>query len=602
MGEGRGGGGDAEDGSMVKKEPSPGAHRRARTLRRAMTEAERRLWQMLRSRQTQGYRFRRQVPIGGFIADFAFHEARLIVEIDGGQHDSSAEEKASRTRFLEGEGYRVLRFWNNEVLDNPEGVRSAISENLQRDDPRAHSTGHPHPPPERRPQRAAVRRLPHRGGGLQAPSTPSPWVGEGPGGGDGEVENGRLREELREALAREAATAEVLQVINSSPGDLAPVFDAMLERAIRLCDGAQGTLWMFNGERMRATATAGYSSELAGQVREWREIGPFQRRLRHGERVFQILDLAAEELSGNPLTRAAVDAGGIRTAAFVALVKDATMLGGFTIGRREVRAFTDKQIALLQNFAAQAVIAMENARLLTETREALEQQTATAEVLQVINSSPGDLAPVFDAILEKATRLCGAPYGQLATYDGEHFRALATLGYPEEFASVVRRPFHPNVYMQRLVDGERIVYLPDQRTLEGEPPDAETTRSFLELTDLRTTLFVALRKDATLLGFISAHRHGVRPFSEKEIALLQNFAAQAVIAMENVRLLTETREALEQQTATAEVLQVINASPGDLSPVFEMILEKAHALCGAEYGGLVIHEGDEFRMVAAHGE
>src|SRR6516164_5954505 len=130
MGEGRGGGDDAEDGSMVEKEPSPGARDRAPTLRRAMTEAERRLWQMLRSRQTQGCRFRRQVPIGRFIADFVCHEARLIVEIDGGQHDPSSESEASRTRFLEAEGYRVLRFWNNEVLENAEGVRSAVAENL----------------------------------------------------------------------------------------------------------------------------------------------------------------------------------------------------------------------------------------------------------------------------------------------------------------------------------------------------------------------------------------------------------------------------------------------------------------------------------------
>src|SRR5215472_11057721 len=156
MGEGRGGGGDAEDGSMVKKEPSPGAHRRARTLRRAMTEAERRLWQMLRSRQTEGYRFRRQVPIGGFIADFVSHPTRLIVEIDGGQHDPSSEAETSRTRFLEAEGYRVLRFWNNEVLDNPEGVQTVIADNLRGVTPTPIEPVTP------------THTLPHRGGGLEA--------------------------------------------------------------------------------------------------------------------------------------------------------------------------------------------------------------------------------------------------------------------------------------------------------------------------------------------------------------------------------------------------------------------------------------------------
>ena len=160
------------------------------------------------------------------------------------------------------------------------------------------------------------------------------------------IENTRLLTETREALAQQTATAEVLQVINASPGDLAPVFDAMLDRAMRLCDGAQGTLWTFDGERMCASATAGYSSELAEQLSEWREIHPFQRRLLQGERVFQIVDLAAEELyhSGNPLTRAAVDVAGIRTVVFVALVKDAANLGGFTISRREVRAISDKHI------------------------------------------------------------------------------------------------------------------------------------------------------------------------------------------------------------------------------------------------------------------
>ena len=388
-------------------------------------------------------------------------------------------------------------------------------------------------------------------------------------------------------------------MINASPGNLAPVFDAMLDRAMRLCDGAQGTLWMFDGERMCASATAGYSSELAEQLSEWREMHPFQRRLSQGDRVFQIVDLAAEELyhSGNPLTRAAVDVAGIRTVVFVALVKDATTLGGFTIGRREVRAFTDKHIALLQNFAEQAVIAIENARLINEQREALEQQTATAEVLQVINASPGNLSPVFDAILEKAHDLCGAAKGALVTFDGQYFRAVATRGLSATYAQMLREPRTTlsGSLLDRLLNGASFV-LEDTSSSPLPLPRAAT-----ELEGVRTVLLIPLRRDSTLLGYITAYRQEVRPFTEKQIALLQNFAAQAVIAMENARLITEQREALEQQTAIADVLRAINATPGELAPVFDVIGEKAIKLCDATAGALMLPDGDRFRAVALGG-
>jgi GAF domain-containing protein/nitrogen-specific signal transduction histidine kinase len=418
------------------------------------------------------------------------------------------------------------------------------------------------------------------------------------------IENTRLINETREALEQQTATAEVLQVINSSPGDLAPVFDAMLENAMRLCDIAFGLLYTRDGEYFRAVAARGLPPALAEYSRRPFKVPPGSTfdELVAGVSVVQIPDIATDDRPASDARRALIELGGGRTGLAIALRKDDEFLGAFWFYRQEVRPFTDKQIALLQNFAAQAVIAMENARLLTEQREALEQQTATTEVLQVINSSPGVLAPVFEAILEKAHTLCGATLGSLQIADGQHIGSVAERGVPDDLAKLLRgpTPLNDRLPYWPLLGGERFVQIADFLMHSAQYRNSISLK-VIELGAIRTLLWVPLRKGRTFLGQIVAGRQEVCPFSDREIRLLETFATQAVIAMENARLITETREALEQQTATAEVLQVINSSPSNLAPVFDAVLDKALRLCDANFGQLTTFDGVGFRAAAWQG-
>src|SRR6516165_10862360 len=419
------------------------------------------------------------------------------------------------------------------------------------------------------------------------------------------MENARLLTETREALEQQTGNAEVLQVINSSPGDVAPVFDAMLEKAVGLCEADLGVLHTFDGEAFPLVAICGHDRQIVEQLKQLSPIRIFGllNPIVRGERVVHVADVRKTATYRDyQNSRNRFQLANIRTWLGVALRKEDALLGVIIVVRREVRPFSDKQIALLQNFAAQAVIAMENARLITETREALEQQTATSEVLGVINSSPGDLAPVFDAMLKKAMRLCEAPFGALRRFDGEFFRMMAARDASGTVA-VFGEPIAPDPgsASERLVLGGGVVHIPDVVDTEAYRSGVPSRLRLVEMTGARTALWVALRKNDALVGDLAFYRKEVRPFTDKQIALLQNFAAQALIAMENARLITETREALEQQTATTEVLQVINASPGDLAPVFDAILDKALRLCEAFVGTLWTYDGEYLRPAALRG-
>ena len=415
------------------------------------------------------------------------------------------------------------------------------------------------------------------------------------------IENARLLSELRqrtddltESLEQQTATADVLRVISSSPGDLNPVFQAILESATRLCSANFGLFLLLEGEAFRVSAMHNMPDDFA---KHWRREPVFRpnkkapaARSIASKNVVQVLDLRQDEAyrAGDPPLVSLVDAGGARTLLNVPMLKEGEPIGSMTIFRRDVRAFTDKQIDLVKNFVAQAVIAIENARLLTELRVSLEQQTATADVLRVISSSPGDLEPVFNSILQNATRICGASFGNLELSENGAFRLGAMFNAPTAFAEQrTREPLirpHPLSALARVVETKQFFQI---ENLPEHPSYKERFAPYVHLVEgagARTLLVVPLLREDELIGALGIYRQEVAPFTDDQITLVQNFAAQAVIAIENARLLSELREALEQQTATSDVLKVVSSSPGDLEPVFASMLENAVRICGATFG------------------
>jgi GAF domain-containing protein len=390
------------------------------------------------------------------------------------------------------------------------------------------------------------------------------------------MENARLLTEQREALEQLTATAEVLAVINSLPGNLAPVFETILEKAMHLCEAAFGILWMVDGNQLAQRgvppAYADYLAKHPVITREaWAASGTITGRILHGEPLVHVEDLADDPpyRAGNPYRRALVDLGGARTALVAPLRKDASVFGFIMIYRQEVRLFSDRQAALLQNFAAQAVIAMENARLLTEQREALDRQTATADILRVISGSPADAQPTFEAIAVSAARLCDAEFSAVARFEDGllHLAATNNLSADEAaaFHSLFPRPALRNFAIGRaFVDG-CVVQFDD---VLAQPDYDQRTRDVLQAAlGYRTFMAVPILRSGKPIGAVGCARRQVKPFSAEQIQMLNTFAEQASIALDNVRLFTDLRqrtddltESLEYQIATSDVLKVISRS------------------------------------------
>jgi two-component system, NtrC family, sensor kinase len=428
------------------------------------------------------------------------------------------------------------------------------------------------------------------------------------------IENTRLFNETREALERQTATSEILEVISNSPTDTQPAFDAIVRSGLKLFPDAVVAISLPDRVLVKLAAIGG-ADEAGLEALRGRYPMPLSHKFITGTAILdrREIDLADAHEPPEELTVGAQNllAGGYRAMTVMPMMRGDETIGALNVIRRHPGLLSGKQRELLRTFANQAVIAIGNARLFDEVQartrdltESLEQQTATSEVLQVISASPGELEPVFQSLLENATRVCGAKFGTMNVVEGDVIRRVASYNVPFAYSDAPEtqtfRP-HPKSGLGQVISTKQVAHIPDLQTSPAYLERNPAVVSFVEVAGARTLTVVPMLKDAELVGMISVYRQEVRPFTDKQIELLSNFARQAVIAIENTRLLGELRESLQQQTATADVLKVISRSAFDLQTVLDTLVESAARLCDADEGTIFQPRDGAYRLAASCG-